>query len=222
MKLITGKRVARGGFTLAEVLIVIGLLAFLATGMWTARDYMQARSLKTQAQNEVAQLEAGMNAYKADNGGMLPYGKGDEWSSHVLYSALYCDEDNDGAPDREKGTRAMRTPYCESLAIIASTKEEERQRGIPVVKARVKVTDDTLKGKSVKAGRSGKYYLVFDPWGKPYRYRLGFEADEINRRQGNGMNPDFDIFSLGPDSLGDGMTNTGDNADNISNVRSWD
>ncbi len=204
------------GFTLVELMIVIGLLAFLGAGMWTARDYMQSRSLKSQAQSEIATLEASMNAYKADNGGLLPFGKGDEWSSHVLYRALYCDENNDGAPDKEKGTQTMRTPYCESLAIIADTKAEERERGIPVVKAKVVVTEEKAKRKS------GKFYLIFDPWGKPYRYRLGFEADEERRREGNGINPDFDIFSLGPDSLGDGMTNTGDNADNISNIRSWD
>ncbi len=207
---------ALGGFTLVELLIVIGLLAILGAGMWEARDYMQSRSLKSQAQSEIATLEAGMNAYKADNGGLLPYGKGDEWSSHVLYRALYCDDNNDGSPDKEQGTQAMRTPYCESLAIIASTKDEERERGIPVVKAKIKVTEEGAKRKS------GKYYLIFDPWGKPYRYRLGYEADEERRRQGNGMNPDFDIFSLGPDSLGDGMTNTGENEDNISNIRSWD
>ena len=205
------------GFTLVELLIVIGVLAMLAAGMWEARAYFQARSLKTQAQNEIATLEAGMNAYKADNAGMLPYGKGDGWSSHVLYRSLYCDMNNDGSPDKERGTNAMRTPYCESLAIIASTKEEDRERGIPVVKARVVVTEEGSKLSS----RPGKFYLIFDPWGKPYRYRLGFEADEEHRRQGNGMNPDFDIFSLGPDSLGDGMTKTGDNQDNISNVRSW-
>ncbi len=216
MKL-TGKNFRRkSGFTLVEILIVIGLLAFLGASMWTARDYMQSRSLRSQAQSEIATLEAGLNAYKADNGGLLPFGKGDEWSSHVLYRALYCDENNDGAPDKEKGTQTMRTPYCESLAIIADTKAEERERGIPVVKARVVVTEEGAKRKS------GKYYLIFDPWGKPYRYRLGFEAEEERRREGNGMNPDFDIFSLGPDSLGDGMTNTGDNEDNISNVRSWD
>ncbi len=215
MKLISRNTRRRGGFTLIEVLIVIGMLAFLGAGMWTAREYMQSRSLKSQAQNEIAMLEAGMNDYKADNGGLLPFGKGDEWSSHVLYRALYCDENNDGAPDKEKGG-AMRRPYCESLAIIADTKAEERERGIPVVKARVVVTEEKAKRKS------GKYYLIFDPWGKPYRYRLGYDADEERRRQGNGMNPDFDIFSLGPDSLGDGMTNTGDNEDNISNIRSWD
>ncbi len=202
------------GFTLVELLIVIGLLAMLAAGMWEARDYMQSRSLKSQAQTELATLEAGMNAYLAD-GNTAPFGKGDEWSSHVLYRALYCDENNDGAPDKDKGG-VMRTPYCESLALIANTKEEERQRGIPVAKAKVAVTEEGAKRKS------GKFYLIFDPWGKPYRYRLGYENVDEHRREGNGMNPDFDIFSLGPDSLGDGMTNTGDNEDNISNVRSWD
>ncbi len=214
MKLSYKKPGMRGGFTLIEILIVIGILALLGAGMWEARAYMEGRSLRTQAQNEVALLEAGMNLYKADNSGMLPYGKGDEWSSHVLYRALYRDENNDGSPDKEKGT--MLTPYCEALAIISDTKAEERERGIPVVKARVGVSDDKAKR------RSGKYYLIFDPWGKPYRYRLGFEAIDEKRREGSGMNPDFDIFSLGPDSLGDGMTNTGDNEDNISNVRSWD
>ncbi len=216
MKLISQHARGHRGFTLIELLIVIGLLAVLGAGMWEARALMESRSLKTQAKNEIATLEAGMNAYKADNGGLLPFGKGDEWSSHVLYRALYCDENNDGAPDKEKGSRAVRAPYCESLAIIANTKDEERERGIPVVKARVVVTEEGAKRKS------GKYYLIFDPWGKPYRYRLGFEAEEERRRQGNGMNPDFDIFSLGPDALGDGLTNTGDNEDNISNVRSWD
>ncbi len=204
------------GFTLVELLIVIGILAMLGAGMWEARAYFETRSLKSQAQSEVATLEASLNRYMADNGGLLPFGKGDEWSSHVLYRALYCDENNDGAPDKEKGTQTMRTPYCESLAIIASTREEERERGIPVVKAKVAVSEEGARR------RSGKYYLIFDPWGKPYRYRLGYEAQEERRRQGNGMNPDFDIFSLGPDSLGDGMTNTGENEDNISNVRSWD
>ncbi len=204
----------RGGFTLIELLIVIGVLAFLGAAMWQANAYFQDKKLKNQAESEINALAACMDAYRSDNGGTLPYGKGDEWSSHVLYSTLYCDEDNDGAPDRDK-SGAMRKPYCESLIIIADTSAKERERGIPVAKARVTRTENNKR-------KSGKYYLIFDPWGKPYRYRLGFEAEEEKRREGNGMNPDFDIFSLGPDSLGDGMTNTGDNEDNISNIRSWD
>ncbi len=201
------------GFTLVELLIVIGVLAFLGVTLWQATAYYQAEGLKNQAKNEIAELEACMNAYKADNSGTLPYGKGDEWSSHVLYSSLYCDEDNDGAPDRD-GAGVMRKPYCEALAIVADTSAKERERGIPVAKARVTTTLNNKR-------KSGKYFLIFDPWKKPYRYRLGYESEDDKGKVGNGMNPDFDIFSLGPDGLGDGKTNDGDNADNISNVKSW-
>ncbi len=202
-----------GGFTLIELLIVIGVLAFLGAAMWQANAYFQSRKLNNQAQSEIETLAACMDACKADNGGTLPYGKGDEWSSHVLYSALYRDSDNDGAPDREKGG-AMLTPYCESLVIIADTSAKERERGIPVAKARVTRTENNRR-------KSGKYYLIFDPWGKPYRYRLGYESEDEKGKVGNGMNPDFDIFSLGADGLGDGKTNEGDNQDNVSNVKSW-
>ncbi len=202
------------GFTLIELLIVIGILAFLSLVMWQATAYFQGKSDKERAVAEIGKLEACLEAYQADNGGQLPYGKGDEWSSHILYKALYCDEDNDGAPDRDK-KGVMRKPYCEELSIIADMSSEERERGIPVAKARV--TPSTEK----KKYKTGKYYMIFDPWNKPYRYRLGYESEYDKGKVGLGMNPNFDIFSLGPDGLGDGKTNEGDNEDNVSNIRNW-
>ena len=38
-------------------------------------------------------------------------------------------------------------------------------------------------------------------------------------RKGPGVNVDFDIFSLGPDGLGDGLSNKGENEDNVSNIK---
>ena len=67
----------------------------------------------------------------------------------------------------------------------------------------------------------GKYYAILDPWGNPYCYRLGYSMKDDSNRPGKGMNSDFDIFSRGPDGLGDGMDNRDENEDNISNVRSW-
>lgn len=200
------------GFTLMEILIVIAILAFLAAGVWEAKALIEGRQLRSTAQSQISLLETAMNNYRADNGDVCPYGRGDEWSSHVLYKALSCDDNNDGEPDKEKGVTRM--PYCETFAIITNTKDKEREQGIPVVKVRLTANVNGQR-------RKGKFHVIIDPWGKPYRYRLGCEMADERGRVGRGINPDFDIFSLGPDGLGNGLTNDGENEDNISNIRSW-
>ena len=200
----------KGGFTLIEILIVIGILALLGVGMWQATAYVQNKGLRSTAEQQVQLLEASMNAYRADNAGVLPYASGDERSSNIMYEALSRDEDNNGEPDDRNGEIQM--PYCESFYIVSS-KDEHIQEGIPVIKARVK------SGAGSKGAR-GKVYVIMDPWGNPYRYRLGYECETEGGRSGDGMNPDFDIFSLGPDGRGNGRTYHGDNEDNITNVRS--
>lgn len=207
------KTLSKGGFTLMEVLIVIAILAFLAAGVWEAKSLIEGRQLRSTAQTQIAQLETAMNAYRADNGDVCPYGRGDEWSSHVLYSALTCDDDNNGEPDKDKSSGITRMPYCETIVIV-DTKSGEQMEGIPAVKVRINAKADGTRKK-------GKFYLLIDPWGKPYRYRLGCEMGDERGRVGRGINPDFDIFSLGPDGLGNGLTNDNENEDNISNIRSW-
>lgn len=200
------------GFTLVEILIAVAILAALAAGMWEASAYIKNRSLKNQAETQIHLLEASMNAYKADSGGYLPDGKGDLYSAHILYKTLNKDENNDGEPDELNGELQM--PYCESFYVMKNTKEAEEQEGIPVVKIKMKAV---INGQR----KSGKAFVIMDPWGQPYRYRLGFEGETESGKEGSGMNPDFDIFSLGPDGLGDGRTNEGENEDNVTNVRSW-
>lgn len=205
-------KVYRKGFTLVEVLIAVSVLALLAAGMWEANAYVKNKSMVNQASSELQLLEASMNEYRTDNGGILPFARGDEYSSHILYSALFCDYNNDGEPDVDNGVARM--PYCPSLNVIKNTKEPEQQEGIPVVRAKITANIDGKR-------KVGKFFLILDPWGNPYRYRLGYEAMDENGKEGPGMNPDFDVFSLGPDGLGDGKTNDGENEDNITNIRNW-
>lgn len=199
------------GFTLVEILIVVAILALLAAGMWQATAYIQERSMKSTAQSQIQMLEASMNAFRADNAGYLPAGRGDDQSSNVMYEALSRDEDNNGEPDDKNGEILM--PYCESF-YVASSKDTLQQEGIPVIKARIKASGGSK-------GARGKVYIIVDPWGNPYRYRLGYEAETEGGKTGDGINPDFDIFSTGPDGKGNGRTNDGPNEDNISNVKSW-
>ncbi|MGN0828876.1 MAG: prepilin-type N-terminal cleavage/methylation domain-containing protein [Akkermansia sp.] len=203
---------ATKGFTLIEILIATAILAALAAGMWEASAYAKARGLKNTATAQVQLLETAMNAYRTDSGGTLPFGRGDEYSSHVLYKTLFCDHDNDGEPDTIDGATAM--PYCPTLVIVKKH-DTENQEGIPCMKYKI-----SAKGEGGKRV-SGKYYLIIDPWGNPYRYRLGYEVEDEKGKTGPGINPDFDIFSQGPDGLGQGKTNADEDADNVTNIRSW-
>lgn len=193
------------GFTLIEILVVIAILALLAAGSWGAKSLIESRTMRKTAETQISQLETAMNAYRADNGDICPYGKGDMESAHILYKALSCDDNNDGEPDKGKDG-ITRMPYCDQLVAITNTKSNEMEQGIPCRKARI---------------RGKKAFVILDPWENAYRYRLGYEMQDEKGREGKGMNPDFDIFSQGPDGVGNGLTPDGDNEDNISNVRSW-
>lgn len=196
------------GFTLIEILVVIAILAILAGAAWEAFGMIENSKLRNVAKNQIALMSAGMNAYRADNADTCPYATGNENSSNILYKALYRDSNGNGEPDKEGGAVLM--PYCDTLVPIKNTKDKEQVEGIPCYKVQ-------LSG----SGKSKKF-AIFDPWGKPYRYRLGYELSDAKGRSGRGVNPDFDIFSLGPDGLGNGLTNDGENKDNVSNVMHWD
>lgn len=200
------------GFTLVEIFVVIAILAVLGTMGWQATKLVKSRRMYKTAEIQIGQMETGLNAYRQDYGDALPYGDGDDWSGHVLYSALFCDEDNDGEPDKDPETNETRLPYCEAIVTVESLKHaEEIPNGLLATKISMKSS-----GK-----KKSKYYAILDPWNNPYCYRLGFSMKDDSNRPGKGINSDFDLFSRGPDGLGDGMDNLNENEDNISNVRSW-
>ena len=203
----------KSGFTLIEIIVVIAILAVLASMGWVAQKVVKSRELTKKAEIEINLMETGLNSYRQDFGDTLPYGNGDDWSSHVLYSTLYCDDNNDGEPDKDKETKELRVPYCERLVPVESIKKASELPSNSIIAVKVEM--------KVQGKKKSKYYAIPDPWGKPYRYRLGYELRDDHNRPGKGVNADFDLFSLGPDSLGDGKDNLGDNEDNITNIRSW-
>ena len=202
------------GFTLIEIFVVIAILATLGTMGWQATKMVSSRKLNKTAEIQIGQLELGLNAFRQDNGDVMPEGNGNEWSAHVLYRALYCDADNDGEPDVDEKTGETFVPYCEAITPMGNIKKQkEILNGIPAMKIAIKPPE---------AKKKRKCFVIMDPWGKPYLYRLGYELKDERGRKGRGINPDFDIFSQGADGLGNGLTNNKENEDNISNVRTWD
>ena len=112
------------GFTLVEILVAVAILAMLASGMWVAVASYQNKKLKNKAETEISLLEAAMNEYRTDNGGLLPFARGDEESSSIMYQALSCDYDGDGEPDDENGVTRM--PYCPTFSVIKNPKAAEQ------------------------------------------------------------------------------------------------
>ncbi len=200
------------GFTLIEILIVISIMAFLMAAAWSARAYFISRAMNNTAENQVALLAAGVEAYKADQGGVLPYASGDEWSGHILYRMLSGDTSNNGKPNKNSKTDQMNSVYIDSFVIIKSG-DTEVPDGFPVIKRKLAKSPDSGNA------RAGARFIILDPWGNAYRYRLGCEAETKGNKVGPGINADFDIFSQGADTLGDATNKEGDNKDNITNIK---
>ncbi len=207
----TSLRRAKKGFTLIEILIVITIMAFLMAAAWLARNYYITRATMKTAETRLSLIVGAMDAYKADSAGVLPYADGDEWSGHVLYMMLSGDTNNDGKPDKNKSTGQLRSTYIQDLHYLKSG-EKDAPSGLPVIKRPLMKSKDNPQAK-------GARYIILDPWANAYRYRLGCEAETKSKKEGTGINPDFDIFTVGADGQGDGRNNEGDNKDNLSNIK---
>ncbi|SEH72717.1 prepilin-type N-terminal cleavage/methylation domain-containing protein [Akkermansia glycaniphila] len=183
------------GFTLIEILIVIAIIAILMTiGMFAFNAIKEKKRAET-VKVTISALSTALDQYRSDNS-CYPVGDGSETSSTKLYEALYRDEDGDGRPDMNPEGQGRLKPYWDKLKPGSSDPE------------------------SVNVKRRNGRYVILDPWGTPYRYRLGSgqNAVDADGNRGNGINADFDIWSLGPDMKGNnGPNKTGDNEDNICN-----
>ncbi len=204
MKLHTAQQ--HKGFTLVEILVVITILASLGAISWGIFSALGSKDEETKAKTEIAMMEAKLNEYKSSEELGLLYADDYEEGAFALYQMLKGDFNGDGSTD--KG----RTCYCDQLVYVAPG-SNEKPEGILYTE---------IPGKK-------RQYGILDPWGNFYSYRLGCEQKGVpaigkkttktKKKQGNGLNVDFDIYSRGEDGIGDGLNKSGDNEDNISNVK---
>lgn len=180
------------GFTLMELLVVITIIVILAALTMGGLSFMQRNQAVQKAKAQVAMLSSGLEEYKLDFG-RYPVANdtstdGDQ-GSNVLFRALYWDSDNNGAA---VGADANQRIY------LAELDPSSNKQG--------------WSSNSIASAQN----TIRDPWGQNYRYRSGVNGTgAVNT---DCINPDFDLWSFGPDAAGGNAAGTDQKAqDNITN-----
>ncbi len=180
------------GFTLMELLVVVAIIVILAALTMGGLGFIQRKQAVEKARAQIGMLSSGLEEYKLDFG-RYPVaddigGSGDQ-GSNVLFRALYWDSDNNGAA---VGADVNQRIY---LAELDPASNKQGWSSNPVASAQ-----NTIR----------------DPWGQNYRYRSGVNATgAVNT---NCINPDFDLWSSGPDAAsGNPAGNDAQAQDNVTN-----
>lgn len=205
------------GFTLMEILVVMVIIVVLATLTISIYTWLETRKNEQAAESIVRKIEMGLESYHNDHD-RYPYGteapfnnhgtavaNGEDYSSNVVYMALFGDYRNEGVPAKDA------TIYNEEMNPATQPKSNPTVREINV---------------KDKSGELVTLYILADPWGSPYRYRLGSEQSipakssrVKNLKRGNGMNPDYDFWSFGKDGDSDLRDpHAPENQDDIGNL----
>lgn len=183
----TFRRPNRSGFTLMEMLAVITIIIILAALVVGGMGYVNQRQSREKAKVQISLLSNALEEYKLDFGIYPPGG-----SSTDLYQALFYE----GYDYNQSGSPSNWTKTVDGKTISKSKKIY-----LPDLDASSDRQGWVTKSTTVPASTTIK-----DPWGNDYNYRRG--------DHGSAINPDFDLWSYGPDGKG---TSAAEKTDDITN-----
>jgi len=188
----------RGGFTLIEILIVISIIAVLASMILGGVTLARKKAFQALATTDISNLASQVKRYYQDTG-KYP---GAEYKDHenafpALFEALFGLK-----PPQGKGGPSA--PYMEFKEINVLVRDDEAAEDSEGYR---QATKDELYDPRVEK------YLA-DPWGMPYVYH------EIKSRARKDWHHgrDFDIYSTGPNKS-DQTTEGADGAED--DIGSW-
>jgi type II secretory pathway pseudopilin PulG len=157
----------QSAFTVIELLIVIGIILFLAGLILATSGYVQSKSKRSRAEAEIAALSAALENYKADSG---------------VYP-------KDSATDNLDPMTASLSNYepasLKLYEYLSGDSDDNRTAETKVYFAfKPNQLSPVDQAQPVKALR--------DPFGNPYGYST-MKASEPSK---NGYNPTFDLWSV--------------------------
>jgi prepilin-type N-terminal cleavage/methylation domain-containing protein len=189
----------RGAFTLVELLIVIAIIAILATLVVAGLGVAQEAQRQTEATALVTSVKTALENYLRDEGTFPGFGlkpDPDRNDFPHLYRALMYEPPIGGS-----SAPYLDNPPKEKLVVA----DGEDDKGDPVY--RVAEKDE------VEDAKVDKYIL--DPWGKPYVYRCN---KGIAKLEDFMVHKTYDIYSLGKNGEDDTAAGLeGDENDDVIN-----
>jgi len=183
------------GFTLVELIAVITIIILLAGLVVGGISYVRDRQDREKAKVQIALLSRAIEEYKLDMGVYPPFGMQDTPAagdiSEELYTALFYE-----GYEASESSGTTTVPEKASKIYLAELDPTTSRQGW-VKKSTGGSPDPDLK--------------ITDPWGNPYYYRKGSNAE----------NPDFDLWSAGKDGKTNPANSDLSNEDNRDDIRNF-
>ncbi len=186
MKISLSPRSAKG-FTLIELIIVIGILATLASIAYPTYMSIQENAGRTAAKKVCTDIVSAVESFKQDNNGMLPYN-----------TEMVEPNDND---QMFLTTTAGEDANLIKVLTNREDDEDNRLNSTRDIYLRSDEQEEPRDGLFIDANGDLHFY---DPWGKPYYVVLCEEdegcCDPFTTRRFRGKN--CLVYSTGPDMEG--------------------
>lgn len=190
------------GFTLIEMVTVMTIIILLAGIVVGSMGYVQGRLAREKAKAQIASLSKAIEEYKMDMG-VYP---GD---AEALPGTGFYGGQSANTAEGNHSNVLYRTLFYEGWDFIENnTTDDIKARKIYLSQLDPR---DNKQGWVTKASTTDTPLAtleILDPWGNPYRYRRGTNA----------QNPDFDLWSTGKD----GLTQTGDTDSDLKHKNNRD
>ncbi len=176
------------GFTLIELIIVIGILATLASIAYPTYMSIQTNAARTAAKKVCTDIVSAVESFKQDNNGMLPYN-----------TDMVEPDDKD-----QMHLTTLGGEDADMIKVLTNRESDDAERRLNSTR------DIYLRSDEQEQPREGLYVdasgelSFYDPWGKPY-YIVLCEEDEgaidpFTSRRYRGKN--CLVYSTGPDQEG--------------------